>query len=516
MGYNDLKIEVYSSGTTRIYDPGDELSLAEGIRFSTIYPAGIYGDCSLRIPRDVARWWELNGAQRLVVRSGLQIVWEGRIDNLVSALRESSADVEIKAIGMWGTILGRRRWNKPWCDDRIDEKTWGWDETQLDASKHTPDRDNRLRFVPKAVAFASSAGIACFRYIPPTGETVKRITCSYDLQEGAQAWEIRMRDNTGAANFWSITASGTGTQDVTLGTPSSNVSIDFISRAAQTPASDGTIYGEVSNVKVYTETGSINLTEIAKDCRAKITDLNSTDVYIGSNTLALTPFVTEGYEEISSILERAARFGDSSYNRWGCYIDDSEKAPAIDGKPVLAVEQQPALTDYDYSLRLEEIDPDFSFDRYFDELWNWIIVKYMDVTGKETWITPDDDATLKNTTSIADYGQRDYLLDAGNASATTAANGGRTWLAEHKDPKYRMSGAINVKGSIRAKGGNVVPASQIRAGKRAKIENFLQDLSGTGLTFLIAQTDYDAAAEVCSITAGSDLVGELKLLEERR
>jgi hypothetical protein len=515
MGLNDLKVEVYSSGTTRIYDSNNELSLAEGIRFSTIYPGGLYGDCSLRIPRDVANWWEMNGAQRLVVRNGLQIVWEGKIDNLVSALNESSSSVDVKAIGMWGTILGRRRWNKPWCEMRIDENVWVWNTAT--GSNRVPDfctldRNERIRFTPKNVAWSNNNYVSIY-YNAPTGETIKRVTFDYDLQEGGQAWALALTD--AALTFpwpWSVTASGTGSADTTFGTPTTRAYIAFVAQAGQTPTEDGTYYGQISNVKVYTETGSINLTEVAKDCRAKITDLNTTDVYIGSNTFALEPFITEGYEEISSILERAAAFGDSSYNRWACYADHSDMAPAIDGKPVLVVEQQPALTDYDYRIRLEEIDPDFSFDRYFDELWNWIIVKYKDANGKDTWLTPDDDATLTNATSTATYGQRDYVLDAGEGNATTAANIGRTFLAEHKDPKYRMSGAINVKGSIRAKGGNLVPASQIRAGKRVRIENFLQDLSGTGLTFLIAQTDYEADGEVCAISAGSDLVSELKMI----
>ena len=112
----------------------------------------------------------------------------------------------------------------------------------------------------------------------------------------------------------------------------------------------------------------------------------------------------------AEILEKAAGFGDSSYNRWRCYVDHSEMAPSIDGKPVLVVEQQPALTDYDYRIRLEEIDPDFSYDRYFDELWNYILVRYTNTVGKEMWISPADDATLTDATSVADYGQRDYEL----------------------------------------------------------------------------------------------------------
>ncbi len=516
MGLNDLMVEIYASGTTRIADPGNEIIRAGGLRYSTIYPGGIFGDCSFNVPRDVRMWLESMGASRLVVRNGLQVVWEGKIDNQLSVLQAEASGMDMRGMGYWGALLGRRRWNKPWCDTRIDEKVWVWNTAT--GSNRVPDfctldRNERMRFTPKNVAWANNNYVSIY-YDAPTGETIKRVTFDYDLQEGGQAWALALTD--AALTFpwpWSATASGTGSADTTFGTPTTRAYIAYVAQAGQTPTEEGTYYGQISNVKVYTETGSINLTEVAKDCRAKITDLNSTDIYIGSNTLALEPFISEGYEAISSILERAAKIGDSSFYQWNCYLDHSEKAISTDGKPVLVVEQQPLLTDYDYEIRLEEIEPDFSVDRYYDELWNWIVVRYTDANGKEKWITPDDDANLKNTTSITDYGQRDYVLDAGVASSTAATNAGRVFLAEHKDPKYRMSGALNVKGSIRGKGGLIVPACQIRAGKRLKIGNFLQDLSGSGLTFLIGQTDYSADEEVCQVTAGTDLVGELRLIK---
>jgi hypothetical protein len=138
-------------------------------------------------------------------------------------------------------------------------------------------------------------------------------------------------------------------------------------------------------------------------------------------------------------------------------------------------------------------------------VYNWIVVEYRDDQGKTIYLTPDDDATLKDTTSISAYGQRDYLLNIETANGTIALDAGQAFLADRKDIKYRMSSPIAVVKSIRTKNGGTVPASQIRAGKRIRIENFLQDLSGTGLTFLISETDYDADGETCSVTAG-DLV----------
>ena len=47
-----------------------------------------------------------------------------------------------------------------------------------------------------------------------------------------------------------------------------------------------------------------------------------------------------------------------------------------------------------------------------------------------------------------------------------------------------------------------MPVSQVRAGQRVKLENVVSDVQGTGLTFIISQTEYTDAGELLSITTG--------------
>jgi hypothetical protein len=498
-----LSVEVYSTGTTPIADIRGELRGARNIRFGTYYPGGVYGNASLEVSRKLAEYWAVNGGQRLVLRSGLEIVYEGALDNLLARLAaDRSQSMELNAVGKWGAVMKRRMWNKPWADKRIDEAVWPVKATTY-IDRYTYDRYNRLMIVPKGVAFGASVDDGGFEYNAPTGETIKRVTCSYDMQEAGQAWELFMYDRTNLATIWSVTASGTGTQDVTLATPASKISLDFTSRAAQTPAADGTIYGKITNLVVYTETGSINLTEIAKDIRTELGELNTTEMFIGSNTKSIVPFVTDGWEAMGDILARAAGFGDASYNAWAAYLGHSELAPTPNGEPVLVVEQKPALTSSDYLVRLEDLQSGGEFEYYFDDLWNWIVVEYQDAaTTRALCYSPDNDANLKDQASIDKYGQRDYPLKVETTLYTDAVAAGRRFLAEHKDPKFRMSRPLTLQGMVQRSGGGFVSAAQVRAGKRMRIANYFQDLSGTGLTFLVSSTEYDDETETVQVSGG--------------
>src|SRR6185436_13369482 len=121
-----------------------------------------------------------------------------------------------------------------------------------------------------------------------------------------------------------------------------------------TPTEDGAFFGKFSNIRVYTETGSINGQEIAKDIRAKVTALNSDESNIGALTLSLVPFVTADNEIITSILQRAVDYGDASFNAWAAYLRESDSAATPNGGPVLVLEAQPALTDYDYAVSITD------------------------------------------------------------------------------------------------------------------------------------------------------------------
>jgi hypothetical protein len=349
---------------------------------------------------------------------------------------------------------------------------------------------------------------------------------SYDFRDnvGAQSWEISVwRSNDIVTPTWTlvdevngdtvdpgtttqITAAGTASLSVALGTPSRWLEFRYYSRAAaQTPTSNGAYYGEFSNVTIYSETGSIEATEITKDVRAKLSGdgvLNSTDAEIDSITYAagLVPFISDNWDTMANILMRAVSFGDDSNNQWAVGIRDSAKAPSPDGLPVLFLEQYPALTDYDYALQLDEqnIVSPLKLAKNYDSIWNWIVVVYRDAEGKRNYVTPDDDSDLKDTTSITDYGQRDYVLNLRNSTSTDATNSGKRFLATYKDPQWVLKTPIKVMDYIRDKNGQHIPCSHIQAGKRIRMERFLVE----DLIFRISRTRYDDNKQQTTISAG--------------
>ena len=490
--YNKLTITADTAGTVV---QGTNLDLAEGISFDTLYPGGLFGSCSFFVPRDVTRAWALKEGQRLKIRNGLQTVWEGRVTAIEIEVQQASQGNRVTCVGYWGDVLMARTWRKPWADTRIDDGVW------IEGGRTTItsfDRQNRLRMTPDNTAWTAGWAVS-LNYTAPTGQTIKRVTFNYDLQEGAQAWLLRMYNETSAGFEWSVSASGTGSANIALVTPASGIRMYLESDANQTPANDKAIYGQWSSVVVYTETSAINLTEISYDVQAKATELSTSTSYIGTNTYSLVPFVGEG--TLADIITSAAAYGDASYNSWAVGVRES--ALSTDGKPVLFAEAYPALTDYDYAVRLDDknVVAPFAAVRDISEVRNWIGVEYHDASGRTVYRTPDDDANLKDTTSITAYGERHEWLNIDTSSTTTATNYARRFLAARKNPQWRVTSDIVVVGYVRGKTG-VVPASEIRAGKRVKIENYLSDLSGSGLTLLVTGTQYNDNGETCRLSVG--------------
>jgi hypothetical protein len=511
-GYNNLRVEAYEAySTTGRADPGRDLERAEGVTFDTHYPNGLFGPAEFFVPRDPAAGWSFTGNDRLVIRNGQTVAWEGALAGTgYSVAGETRAGRKVIGEGYWSWLLETRGINKPWADNRLDAAQWVYSMTATGAEKCTIDRFNRLRFTPRAASWANNEA-ATLDYTAPTGQTVKRVTMRAELQEQAEAWVTRLVTSDSASVLFSRTTSGSSACDVTLSSPQTQgVRFQFQAGAACTPTADGEIYGSACSVMVYTETGTISGSSIAVNLRTLLADsLNSDITRIDGPTLTLEPFVTDGYEKAARILSRAAGFGDSSFNAWAAYLDHSESAATPDGEPVLVVEQQPALTDYDYAVRLDDpnLAPRLELVRDFAGIYNWIVVRYRDeLNNRDVYLTPDDNANLTDSDSVTDWGQREYVLDASLATSTAAVNLGRRYLAAHKDPRFYVAGPITVVGYIRGKNGNPVPASEIRAGRRVRIENFLSDevdVSAAGLTFLISRTHYTDSDETCQISCGT-------------
>jgi hypothetical protein len=182
---------------------------------------------------------------------------------------------------------------------------------------------------------------------------------------------------------------------------------------------------------------------------------------------------------------------------------------------MLYFEQQPALTDYDYVIGLDEIEGGAALEMAYDEVYNWIILEYTDVNGDRVRITPDDDATLTDATSINQYGQRDALLRLGNAGITEAKIYAARYLEWFKYPHLRLTRPITIKGTMRTKANDSVPVSWVRAGKRVKVDNYLQEIGGSGLIFLITGTTYNEDTDKITITTGTPNPLEVLVTRQR-
>lgn len=496
MKYDSVSLTAYSSGSTALNDP--LMARVQDLTYSSIYPGG-FEQASFFVPHKVATEpLSLKANQRVKIYYGLRVGWEGLVTNLIYDTAKGGTDVQ--CTGHFGAILNTRKLRKPWAETRTDDNTavWQTSGTWAGAEKCTVDRQNRIRFTPKAVPWLNTqfAGVAI---TAPTGETWKRITYNYTLAEGAQQWTLQ--SSVPGTTVHSVASSGSGSADVALGANANQiVYLAIVSNANQTPASDGTIYAEWTDLVLYTETGAINLTEVAKDIRGYISELSAYEGLIGSCTTSLVPFLADPLP-YASILSQAASYGDTSFNPWAYGVLGSDLGS--DDKPVLFVEQIPLLTDYDYIVRLDSRQmANTTFEKNIDAVRNWIAVQYKSVDGRETWITPDDDATLKDTASIALYGQREDWITIDTTSSTAATTYGKLLLARRKDAQWLAPSGIAIAGHVYTKAGAVMPAAMIQAGKRLKIANFLNDLSGTGLTWLITRAEYEHATRTTTVEVG--------------
>jgi hypothetical protein len=525
MNYNNLTIKAYTSGTTET--PNSGLEYAQDVQFQKVYPGGLCAGMTFYIPRDVVSTWTVKGGQRIAAWNGLTMVWEGWIVGIAPTLSASTQGYTVMCEGAWAHYLMTRKTLKPWADTRTDEQIWAYTPAIAVEQKCSVSRSNNvITFEPRSTRDASgnengwaTNDTAQVVYTAPTGQTFKRITAEYDLQEGAQNWSLFIYCGT---NLLTVTTSNPtpGTMiafdSSTMASPDPVITMGLIAGADQLPATDGTMYASFGSIVAYTELGSINAQEIAKDIAGTVTELSTDQSQIGALTLSLVPFYANGAETYADLLTRAASFGDASFNRWACYVGLSQDVS--DNLPRLILEQVAALTDYDYAVRMDDpnVSGDIAFMQDIERVRNWIAVQYNDEDGRTVYVTPDDDANLTDATSVSAYGRREEWITLPTSDLTAAKNYARRYLAEYKDPQWTCTGQLVVSGYINAKTGAIVPASEIIPGKRVKIQNWLNDLSGTGLTLLISGSTYNDTDETCAIDFGKPDSTEVVLARMQR
>lgn len=537
---NNLSVSIYAPYSTS--NRGDSTDILGNVTiesFTSFFPGGLYGSATIRIPRDVTESFLFTGGDRVAIRNGLTIVWEGEIAGLRYGVGAGADQaITLECAGWWQQLLGKNTIDRRWCDTRIGPDAWKVDHSATATAKDHMNQKYDRSFDAAELHIEvknediSAGQLAAYQYQMPFGETVGRVSGAYSMDEGSggtKSFTTRLQNRTDPTSFFTVS---TDTTDATFdadesGTLARSIFLEFVADGNYTATRGDDFFGSLgcdSNgdncVKVYRYKSSdatvpeVYMDNLCKDAQGSVSNINSDTANIDAatgNLLLLEPFMTDGQEEWSSVLTRAAAYGDAAFNEWYIRLEDSEKAASPDGKPVLFCKQYTDLASHDIAIRVDESNllPPFTMVRDFDSIANWITVEYKSIDGSGSLVieTPDETAALTDTDSVATYGRRALALSQIFADATQARAFAQKVLAARKDPQWYISGPISVVGSIRTASGTRLPTSEIKAGMRIKIENFLQDLSptgatGAGLTFRVTGTNYTDNNEVCQISTG--------------
>jgi hypothetical protein len=330
----------------------------------------------------------------------------------------------------------------------------------------------------------------------------------------AQSWTLFLNDLDHSTTLWSTSTAGSGTQDITLTTSSTDIAFGITSNAQQKVVGTG-IYGRITDLAVVAEswdgTAKTTVTDLLDDMVHYLSTPfadNYTHIAANSYDLLTTGFVEDALQK--SLAEQMMTVGSFSAtdDPYSVGVLEADALGSGNSSPAIYYEKVPDLTDYEYAVRIDEenlegIELVLSSD--FDTLFNRSFVTFTDVTGKQTWAFYVDYAAMDNDASKTKYLQRTTIVPGGvAATAALAGRLGAVVIKVKKDPAYYMRGPLNLKGSIRKKDGSLWPVSLIRAGERIKIENASTeagDILGAGLIILITGTEYDDEAETNSVTA---------------
>lgn len=529
--HNNLAVEFFEPfSTTRLKIPEDWQRDVAVVFIETNYPGGIYGAAEINVPYDLFHKGLLMGAYayRVVIRNGHTLVYEGHIDAQNMYAGQTSSGVRLLVTGNWGMVCGNRGLRRWFSDNRTSDDPWLFSTIPAKENRINISRQNNngrvLAFTPSSGAQFAAGNSHILHYTAPAGETIQRITFDYILSsQSDEDWTLQLYDVTNAVSLWSVsrttTGNSTGSQAISLSPTSSQLQLRFISDVAQTvtPTSDGTTsYAQVANIIVYAETANPDkyadtAYKIIVDIANKFSSyINTSENGMSTNTQSIVPFLTGrstgGFEYLDSLLSRAAAFGDANFNPWAVGFLDSERVSSPNGKPLFYYEPVPT-SGYDYQIHVgqdvqaSEID----FDAAYYEVRNRIWVSYNDENGNTNWLDPDSTTTLKNVSSGERYSERDHVISLGNCTAALAQNIGRMILAQYQYNPAILQKPLVVHGSIQNAKGQPVPASEIRAGRRIRITNFLGyfgEIADQALTFLITGTRYNDADQSCTITTG--------------
>lgn len=510
------RIAIYDFDGNQIVDPENSIQYATEIQFSSAAPKG-YMEASFKVRRsDVFATWLVRDSYGVIIWDGATIVYQGRIETTPKDLQGADEYITVHCVGWWAA-LEERTIQKRWIDVKANSYLrWPDDsETNLIQTRFVNTKQENIFQVFAGTgdvgrnpgdSFRAYYGLPAgyvrkvrFRWTGRTGEQINlRI---WNLAVGASYWvagminwpsqpygnELMIRVSTG------VPISSVAEVTFTLGnTPDFEVIWTMINDDLY----DQNDYIHVSNMRVeahyesghrYAANPTYTQGQIIEDiillARQKGQQISADFTNLGDPGLILDPYAVEKPTYAAQAIEQIIRYGDASLNTWLPYVWD--KTGTSDGLPRFVLEAW-STSDWEYEVTLSRRElAALNYEKSSEGLQNNAIVGYTDSRDVMRYRSTSD------ATSIAAEYQRDNYIEIGQGDATRADFVGQRFVEFHKDRKTR--GSISLVGSVRLKGGELIPANRVRAGQRFKLVN-------TGEVFLIRSTSYTAEGQTVRIS----------------
>lgn len=481
------KISIYrgfGADKVLVNDPTKSTKYATSLRWTSIWPKG-FAKGSFVVKRRILRQWTIKEAQQIIIRDGQKIVFQGRLDVKKDALNSTSEETTVEFSGLY-TVLAQRRMRKRWADRTISRF--------IEAVPNGPNSQNfslssgedsfTVGFAAGADRYQAPTDYFAVEYRMPTGRLITQISFHWVIENDGEGIRIYTYNPADASTDTVAEEIGFTDDDysLTLATPSEVIQIRVYADDADYDTADKAI---ISNLLVRgMDTSAITAYDVITDV---LTELASDEISSGFDQIAdpgftLDPFTSDndGHELGDTIIQRANGYSDSQFRTWGLSVWDEF---GTTDKKARAVNVYRDISTYKWVLSLKECRS-FSLEKALDETYNYIYVRYTD-NGVTKFRTPTDNADLMDATSIARWGRRDFELDIGDATTTTADNYGKRFLAYSKDPLNQAE--FVAVGEIRNRQGVYIPVNRVRAGDVVR-------LLDNGENYFMRQVDYNADA----------------------
>jgi len=447
---------------------------------------------------------DIGFGHRVTLRKGLaQVLFDGFLVK-IEEIQEDKDRITCTALG-WSSLFGDDTFNKIYCETRLGQ----WVGSEEPAGSFRPDKfDYRMQdsiyLKPRQVDFDTDE-YTYVRYEIPFSSSVARIRFDWEVAL-PDAWpgKLEVRDSTGAI-LLSETATGSGSENIELtGTVTYIEARFYVTEAGENTAADGTVYGQLTNVRVYSVDDEIvDAGVVAKDIAGRLATnfgLDSDTSKIASPNVALdsaSAFDTDMTPE--QIMNHCCQFGDANGNRlaWGVEMNDRRR---------VFLETQDTTTVKYIVRRYSGLRAQVSAD------WKQSYQKTYGIWTDEAGIVrrTDDQVDQDAIDRLGGLFRRRGLRLDGITDEDTVLTALNLNLSENSDPKVASS--FSVAGHVYSADGGRVPVDELQAGGIVLVDEFrareaaggIVDYRSRWTSFMLVGVEIDEDAGTAKLIPAGD------------